>query len=342
MYTLHPTQKRNMTRLINILIWVTLGFGFILTYISWMQICKDACVATQGYTYFRLSFEMLGFAFFGLFSILHFLSYSFPQLFFLECTLLAVASGSELAFIFTQKWIIHEWCPICLSIGAVIFALSILFIIRSYKNSSLKFFTLSLSFLFGLLLSALGVMSPNSLVEGQHLGDLKFGNKNATVEVYIVTDWFCLACRKMETYLEKMYPKMMDKASLVFIDKTIHPNSLNYTPYNLSFMLYNKKEYFALRQTLIDLAKKTKAPTVEEVENAIKSLGVTYKPLQSQDVDRGLKYFEEIANIYKVNMTPTVVIANKKTRRAEKLTGSLITEANLFNAIDKMSNLHPE
>ena len=112
---------------------------------------------------------------------------------------------------------------------------------------------------------------------------------------------------------------------------------MNYIPYNLSFMLNDKKQYFKIRKALTKLAKESKTPTPEQVQKAVQPYGVTYVPLNFADVNEGIKFQEGIVKTFKVKQTPTVVVANRKKLKAKKLTGSSITAKNIMRAIDDMN-----
>ena len=97
------------------------------------------------------------------------------------------------------------------------------------------------------VISFYGVFKPEESFAAGLDGDVPyFGNENSPVEVYYITDWFCPACKQIEPELEPYYPKMMTKARLFFVDYPIHPETMNYIPYNLSFMLNDKKQYFKI------------------------------------------------------------------------------------------------
>ena len=337
-----------------LLAWVAILAGFVMTIISWVGLCSDQCLEVHNYRYFGLTFEAMGFTFFILAAIFHALSRWYPWATATLALLVAAGVGSEIAFILIQKFTIGQWCPVCLSIAAIVIILGIILSFEAYFRNEdyfvegqgritmftlLKGFSLTAVFVLGLFLALVGVFKPEkSFADGSvDLADPIFGNKNSPVEVYFITDWFCPACKRMEPYLEPIFPKIMKKASLIFVDKAIHPESLNYTPYNLSFMVNNKDKYLELRKVLAELAKKTKTPTPEQVQAAIEPLGVKYVQLNYSDIDSGMRFFQGISTTFEVNMTPTMVIANRKSLKARKLVGSEISEDNIMQAIDEMS-----
>jgi hypothetical protein len=134
-----------------------------------------------------------------------------------------------------------------------------------------------------------------------------------------------------------MAPAIMQKAKLTFVDEAVHPETLNFTPYNLSFMINNKPQYFALRNALAQLSESTKTPSDEQVEKMAASIGTQYRQLNYSDVALGIKYFKHLVKQLEVEGTPTMVIVNKETKKGKRLAGkSQITEAGVMSTINSM------
>lgn len=333
--------------------WIAIVVGFILSIVSILDICTESCSETHKYRFFGLPFGPIGLVFFFTLGMLYFFSRHYPFLTSIVALMTAGALGSEIVLIGIQKYVIGQWCPVCLSIAASIavlaFTLVLTFIFKTisfYQQRQQGKIMINLwkgisclsIFGLGFALAVAGVAKPEkSFADGiENQDDPIFGNKNSAVEVYIVSDWFCPACRRIEPVLDKMYPRIMKKAGLVFVDRAIHPETMNFTPYNLSFMVKEKKKYFEIRKALSKLSMKTKTPTAEQIQEAVKTLGVKYQQLNYTDIDSGIRYFQGIAKTFNINSTPTVVIANRKKLNAKKLVGEEITEANVFNAIDEI------
>ncbi|MDB2613814.1 vitamin K epoxide reductase family protein [Chlamydiales bacterium] len=320
--------------------------GLILTVISWRELCSESCAEAHLYEFFGFSFDLLGVVFFSVAILLNLLGRSF-----LVSMMLAGAIGAEVIFIMIQYKIIGEWCPICLSIASMIFlaslSLSIQYIYSFIKGdrsmairNSFRGGSAVICLTLGFFIALFGVAKPEkTFADGTSENeDPIFGNRNSAIEIYIVSDWFCTACKDLEPKWEKMLPKVMDKATVLFIDRNIHPESMNYMPYNLSFMLKEKPKYLKLRNALASLTKTTETPTAQQVQNEIAYLGVTYTPLNFSDIDSGHRFFQGISKTFKVNSTPTVVITNKKKIKAKKLVGSEeITQENILLWIDNLS-----
>lgn len=332
-----------------LLIRCSLAAGLLLSIVSLLNICpSEACSETHEYTLLGLSVPVVGVIFFVLTAIMYELSRT-VQLF---CVLFRLsvfgAAGAEVAFILIQKFRIQKWCPLCLGIAATVYLAAVIIsfertrnLISMAKDRRIAFMSLTrklivvvIVFLAGFFLAYSGMQKGEA---EEKVPNIFLGKQDSSAEVFIMTDWFCPACRKAEQEIEKVLPDLGGKAKIIFADVAIHPETLNYSPYNLSFLTYNKNKYMELRKALIDLAKKTREPSVEEVRQAIAPLNVTYRPLSFLDATRGIKYFDSLAKEFKVNATPTVVIRNAKTNKITKLVGFRnVTEANVQKAVEEI------
>lgn len=328
---------------------VALVAGLILSIVSSLELCTASCQEAHDYVFFGFSFDLLGILFFTGALITHFTGLSlFTSL------LLAGALGAEVIFLFIQSEIIGQWCPICLSIFTTVViacsaktALYVIGMVEKKQQQGNKMlwglfrgFGTSAAFIVGLTVALFGVTKiEKTFADGTSENeDPIFGNRESPIEIYIVSDWFCSACKELEPRLDKMLPQIEKRASVIFVDRNLHPESLNYMPYNLSFMLKNKNKYLQLRNALSQLTEETKTPTPQQVQQAIRPLGVKYKPLNFSDIDSGHRFFQGISETFKIDSTPTVVIANKKKVKAKKLVGlSEITSDNINLWIDKLS-----
>ncbi len=339
---------------IHILITLFMILGLGMTIVSWMQICSEACVDVHQYKYFGFDFEFLGFVFFAIAIPLHIISRTIGWLSYLVSLMVAGAVGSEINFILVQYFVIGQWCPICMTIAALIGVIALLVIYRFL----FRFIVLDQPITWGKSMKALGkivgggavvaisyvialvgVFKPEtSFADGVGGNKPYFGNENSSVEVYYISDWFCPACVETEPELAPYFPRIMAKSRLYFIDYPIHPETMNYVPYNLSFMINDKQQYFKVRKAMKRLAKKTKTPTSQQVEEAVKAYGVTYQPMNFSDINDGIKFQEGIVKTFKVNQTPTVVVANREKLKAKKLTGANLTPERIMKAIDDMKH----
>jgi protein-disulfide isomerase/uncharacterized membrane protein len=332
--------------------------GMILSFISWERICAEECGDVHNYRLFGLPFETFGFIFFPLVIIFHFLSPFYRIFGIFSGFMLASAVGAEASFILVQKYVIGHWCPVCLSLAATIgLAATMYFIdfiiklksvikegIRSeimsrYRQSLASLIIIILGFTFAHI--GLGKVDQLQAIENSVKDSIAFGDPKSPIEIYIFTDWACPACRQLEPNLVKMIPTLAKEAKITFVDFAIHPETLNYTPYNLSFMINNKVKYLELRDALTKLSLKTGSPSDHDVEDAIATTGAAYHQLNYADVALGIKYFKHLGDEFDIDQTPTMVIINRTTKKGKKLFGGAdITEENVQKAIDALSKKH--
>jgi protein-disulfide isomerase len=329
--------------------------GFVLSIISWMQICSQECAAAHSYRLFSLRFEDIGLVFFPTLLLLHIASIYRRYFSFIAGLMLAGALGAEMIFIYAQKVLIGHWCPVCLSIAACIGLTSLAYFLgyvrnlKSYVNESQRSETMlnlrkgitTATFIiigFCLAFFGLGKIDELQAAENSIKDSVAFGNMNSNIDVYFFSDWQCPACRQVEPKLKQLVPVITKKARLTFVDFTIHPSSLNFTPYNLSFLIHNKGKYLELRDALTTLSIETETPTDAQVEKMAQEHGVRYKQLNYSDVALGLKYFKTLGTEFDIDSTPTLVIVNEKTKKGKKLYGvAEITADNINKAIDKLN-----
>lgn len=339
------------------LFWLNIVFllaPIILTYIASLHICSEACTAGQNYRLFGFAFELWGFILCPFFLALHLISRKVPIFIWFTTISIAGALGAEAWFIYVQKYYIGHWCPVCLGIAAclaIAFIIQIISIALSHNQLSttekegvkMKYFLGSLSTftiaILGFFVAFVGLSKIDKLEAAQD--ELKkkitFGTSTGPIEIYLFTDWQCPSCRKVEPAIEKIVASTNKKARLVFVDFPIHPETMNFTPYNLAFMVNNKDKYLKLRDVLTTLSEQTGAPTEEQVAKAIAPLGVKYQQLNYADVAVAFKYYKDLAKQFNINSTPTLVVINLDTKKGKKLKGGVeITEANVINTIDSL------
>ncbi|MBA2726756.1 MAG: thioredoxin domain-containing protein [Parachlamydiaceae bacterium] len=329
--------------------------GIVLSILAWMNICSETCAAGHKYRLYGIAFEPIGVLFFCITLLTFIFSRFYSELRILGSAMVFGALGAEVTFTYAQKAVIGHWCPICLSIASTVLIVVLLLIIGYIQNlyvsltqndkggtmkSYFKAFGAIVMITAGFLFSHMGFAKFNQLhaVETELKDKLGFGGKDTKLEVFIFTDWKCPSCRKIEPALESALPKIMEKAKVIFVDLPIHDESLNFTPFNLSFMINNKKEYFKLRNMLEKISLKTDTPTEEEVTEGAKKLGVTYKQLNYADVASGIKYFDHLATQFDLAKTPAIVIVNSSNKKGKKLFGSEISEKAILNTLDTLKS----
>ncbi|MFI0434581.1 MAG: thioredoxin domain-containing protein [Parachlamydiaceae bacterium] len=339
------------------LVFLALLAGFILSVLSWLEICVEHCSANQDFRLFNLPFAFVGIAFFIGLMTLHLLSKKYPFLSQLVGWLIASSLGAEFMFILVQKYQIGHWCPVCLSIAASVLFAAVLLSMEYIRNfrviirkrnrgeamTFIKRGLTCLSFMMmGFLMAFIGISQPDSAQAAvNEIKDrIAFGNKNSQVEVYFVSDWFCPSCKKIEPLVEKVYPKIKNKVTFYFVDYAIHKKSVNFTPPNLSFLINDKAQYFKARQMLMNLADKTDSPTDQEIEKMAKKENLPFKELSFLDVKTGMEFFEKVVEKYNLNSTPTIIITNSKKNKVIKLEGrDEISEEKILKAVGDLTAL---
>jgi uncharacterized membrane protein len=331
-----------------------LAAGLVLSLLDWAGVCTEACAETSLYRFFGLPIPPLGAAYFTLAGAARLAGRRHRPSRAALAVLLAGGLGAEAVFTWIQAAVIGRWCPICVGVAACIAACSAFIAFEhfsradaillgkerepSMKRSALHPALLLLAFLAGLGTAALGIKKPDALASGLTPETISFGAAGSGVEVYIVSDWFCPACRIAEPEIVKGARLAMKQAKVVFVDYPIHRETLNYIPYNLSFMSREKEKYLQIREALADLSRKSKDPSPEDVQAAVAPFGVKYVPLSFADVLSGTQYQMSIVQKYKVQGTPQVVVTETRTGRTKMLNGSKeITAENIVRAVAEVS-----
>ena len=206
------------------------------------------------------------------------------------------------------------------------------------KRSAVRGLLVLLALTVGLGISTLGLKKPDAYAADLTPAMLAFGPADSSTEVYVVSDWFCPACRVAEPEILKGARLAMKQAKVVFVDYPIHRETLNYIPYNLSFMAREKEKYLQIREALADLSRKSKEPSPEDVQTAVAPIGVKYVPLSFADVLSGTQYQMSIVQKYKIQGTPQVVVTDARTGRTKLLNGSKeITSESIVRSIAEVS-----
>ena len=328
--------------------------AWILSVLSWLGICTDGCEETHLYRIFGFPLSPLGVGFFTLCGLAFLTRNRFRFSGFSIPVLLSGALGSEFVLVWFQKYVIGRWCPLCVGIALSVAMACVLIALERLpevaarihggernlvmKRLAGKTMLILLAFLAGMGITAMGLKKPDAFAAGLPVRSLSFGDEESSTEIYFVTDWFCPACRAAEPEILKGARKAMRQAKVVFVDYPIHPETFNYIPYNLSFIVREKAKYLEIREALAALARKTKEPTPEDVQAAVSTLGVKYVPLNYADVVAGMQYFSTLAKKFKVPGTPSVVVLDSRTGKTKTLYGSSgITSDNILKALAEVS-----
>lgn len=335
------------------LIGAALFAGLILTILSLINACTEACVESHSYSFLGMPFEWTGLAFFAILIPSFLLSNTRPRLSLLTSLMLASGIGAELMFILIQKYTIGAWCPVCLGIAAslgiatAIWASNAISTIKelsqtcrrgdlmSYMKRILGSFS---ALVVGFTVAFVGIAKKDDLHASQTTLEqhIAFGKTNSPIEIYIFTSWVCPACRHFEPALESMSPGLMKNAKVIFVDYGVDDITLNFLPYNLSFMFYNKDDYLTMRGALKELSDKTNEPDDKAVKAAVSKLGLKYKEVNYANVAAAIEYFKEKATNLKIKSLPSLVIINNDTKKTATLVGKEINPTAIQNTMNKI------
>jgi thioredoxin family protein len=308
-----------------LLLAATAGLG--LSIVSQLKICS-ACTAMGSFTIFGMGFGWFGIVFFAILLAAIGLRRLFLPADGVASLLIFSAAGAECHFIWLQKYLIGQWCPICLGIASAILFATIVVLYEKYslfrcdgasmKNLVKQFSLLSLAFIIGLSMSVLGVTRQDA---GADVVNPYLGKADSTTVVYFVSDWFCPACRKLEPTLERIFPEIARTVKVGFVDYPIHKETLNFTPYNLQFLYYEKGKYISLRKALSALSFKTNKPTADEVQKAVAPYGVKLREMNYADILFGMQSDLTVYRGFGLKSTPSVVVTDTKTKKTKILVG---------------------
>ncbi len=333
---------------------VPIGAALLMSALSWTRLCTGGCAEMHLYRLFGVPLPPFGIAYFALCGLAFLARRRFGIAGLALTVLLAGALGSEVVLVWIQKYVIGRWCPWCVGIAVAVVAACALVareglqaVAAHFRNGertfvmkrlAFKTFVIVVAFAAGMAVSATGMKKRDAFAAGFSAKSVVFGNEKSGVELYVVTDWFCPGCRAAEPELVKGAGLAMPRAQVYFIDYPIHPETLNYMPYNLSFMIREKEKYLRIREALAALATRTKEPMPEDVQAAVAPLGVRYVPLNYADILAGTQYFRSIVQGLKVPGTPSVVVLDVATGKSRTLTGSAaLTSDAIVKALSEVS-----
>ena len=328
-----------------IFVFVLLAAGLTLSILSGTDLCNfSGCSENHQYRLHGLPFPAVGIVFFTLAGLLVALGNRFPGALLAYNLFLAGAAGSEINMILHQKYVVHAWCPFCLGIATIVYVLSAIQLVR-YFISCKEGFHMSLKFIYkplivcvaallGFTLTLSGIAKP-AAAESQL--NLYMGKQDSKLEVYFFSDWLCPFCAKADGIVESVYPVLSQKARILFVDKIIHQEAINFVPYDLSFAVHEKAKYLQLRKALFAVAKKTKNPSYDDIKAAIAPLKVTYQQLSFLEVTQQMNTFQKLAEQFKVTSTPTMVIRNTRTNKMLTLLGDAqVTPELIMKAVKEL------
>lgn len=307
-------------------IWVAVSAGLVLSILSVLKVCAS-CSRFASFFIFGINFSWFGVGCFFAIAVLLALSRRYALADWLVSLFFFSAAGAEVWFIWVQKFVARQWCPICLGIAATVFLGCAVKLKQIIASSRTKGGTMKIFFKTGIALLAVAALGFAGAVLGvkeepKTAGlDLFLGNKESATTVYFVSDWFCPGCRRSEGRIERMIPEIASRVRISFVDFPIHNETLNFTPYNLQFLSFEKEKYFELRKALFELAKKTDKPSPEDVQAAVAPLGVKLREVSYADILTGMKANMTVYEGWHIESTPSVVVVNTNTQKSKILVG---------------------
>jgi hypothetical protein len=328
--------------------------GGVVSALDWIGVCTESCAEASLYRLFGFPLPPFGVAYFAMCAAAWFIRHRHPVLFAALAALLSGGLGAELFFTWIQWQVIGKWCMMCVAIaccvaGACAVLLLEYFLCTTTKLSAVeRKFPMKRSFVHAVLVlfvlcagfgtATLGLKKPDAIAAAVTQETLTFGPPNSSYTVYIISDWFCPACRTAEPEIIKGAREAMKQAKVLFVDYPIHRETLNYVPFNLAFMVAEKDKYLKIREALGALSLKTKEPTPEDVQAAVSPLGVRYTPLNFSDIVSGTQIQMSIVQKFKPPGTPEVVIVDSMTEKTIRLSGTKeITSEKILKALSDLS-----
>jgi len=327
-----------------IFVFALVAAGLVLSVLSGTSLCNfSGCSENHQYRLHGLPFPAVGIVFFILAGMLFAAGGRFRPSLLLFDLFLAGAAGAEVNMILHQKNVVHAWCPFCLGIAAIVFVLSA-GQAGSYATTFKEKFQMNVTsmgkpllvvaaVLLGFSLTVSGIAKPAA---AESRLNLFMGKQDSKLDIYFFSDWLCPFCANTEDVVESLYPTLAQKAKILFVDKIIHQDALNFVPYHLSFAVHEKAKYIQLRKALFGVAKKTHNPSYDDVKAAITPLKVTYRQLSFLEVTQQMTAFQKLSDEFKVTVTPSMVIRNAKTKKMRILTGSDIKRDKILKALGEL------
>lgn len=175
--------------------------------------------------------------------------------------------------------------------------------------------------LMGCLLFSSFSFTPEQMKVFSTRMSMLFGDRSSDLEVFVITDWTSQASKQLEPRIEGMFPEIVKKAKIYFIDLPV-PETQSFSTANLKFLIdanKDKNEYFKFRNNLFQLASKNPKANEEEIKLFVKNSGTKYEPVPQDLAEVGLGIYKSVNNNFKVTKIPTLVIYNISTNDMKKI-----------------------
>ena len=358
------------------------SMGIILSILSATDLCIGGCTALADYRLFKMPFGVFGVAFFLALIAAHYLHRSTAKASFLLPMLVSAGLGAEIWFIAIQKVVIEQWCPICLTIASLLAAMAATLLWRAYKAPEVQktrreriianinrvaIHLLAIITGLGIAVGAVGMRPVKMTTEAKAIDpfspmqpktppskslseeDIWFGNPDAKVDVYIVSDWYCSFCRQIEPTIQRILPEIRGKARYTWVEYPAHRESLNIAPHSIAALLDSKQSYLAVRAALIK-ATRIEAPGTKLQTLSDAQIVETLSPIVNTNRPEELK--ERARQVFmagvafcranQITHTPSVVVVNRQTNAKKILAGAeAISAKTVLKAISDIQKRQP-
>jgi hypothetical protein len=121
---------------LSILLWIALITGWAVSVFSVIEeMCMvSACRDTASFTFFKINIGWLGIAYFSTILVLFWFRRSVSLLDWAATAMIFSGIGAEFRLLWIQKYIIGNWCPLCVTICISLFIAAILFVIEKWQT----------------------------------------------------------------------------------------------------------------------------------------------------------------------------------------------------------------
>lgn len=358
---------RKQERLFNITNYLFPSIILALSILSATGLCMGGCSAISDYRLFGTSFAVGGTVFAILLLIGVYLTARLRQATWAIDLMVAAGLGAEIYFVAIQKLVVKKWCPICLTIAVilVLFAFTRGAKAYSYRDTPalagmshgawflhlfgkavLVVLVVFLGFMIAIVsvgkkqvplsaqareLEAAATQMTQHASDPLSTADIWFGNNKSSIDVYIVTDWYCNYCREIEPVVESVLPILGKVARYTWIDVAIHQESMNLIPYGLHFLLNDKRNYLEARHVMQNLAKDGKPVSDHKIRLSLEAAGIRAPQIEKGRVNVLFVDSAIMCKAYGITQTPSVIIFDTASGKHQVLTGTAqITRENLM------------
>lgn len=124
-------------RALSIFLWIALITGWAVSVFSVIEeMCMvSACRDTASFTFFKINIGWFGIAYFSMILLLFWFRRSIPLLEWAATAMIFSGIGAEFRLLWIQKFIIGNWCPLCVTICISLFIAAILFVIEKWQGA---------------------------------------------------------------------------------------------------------------------------------------------------------------------------------------------------------------